>query len=119
MLPHVVQACLISVEVHFCLPCHHLSYTVGPDWLKTISLTQSVPGQPEAAWFSMATHHGLPPSDLILACRVMRASQVLGTWYPFAWNALGSYQTRPLSAAQAYSVTSLPSTFPRLIQSAP
>src|SRR5690349_11537668 len=100
MVPHVWNADLISELVHFCVPATHLSYTSGPDWLSTISLSQSLPGQPSSAppLFS-ATHHGVVPPLLIWLCSAMRSAHVLAGLNPLASKFLGSYHTRPLRSA--------------------
>src|SRR5712691_1126659 len=77
--PHVVNADLISGDVHFCVPATQASYTVGPDWLRTISFSQSLPGQPEAEPLSSAIHHGVVPLPLIVLCTSSRDCQLLGT----------------------------------------
>src|SRR5580765_7676978 len=99
MVPHVCHADLIAASVHLVLPCHQLLYTSGPAWLRTISLTQSLPGQPEAAPLSTAMHHGVVPPLLMVFCRVIMSCQLAGTVYPLAAKFLGSYQIRPLTAA--------------------
>src|SRR6266550_7861491 len=79
IVPQVCQAFLISALVHLVLPCHHESYTSGPDWRITMSSIQSVPGHPEAAPDSRPTHHGVVPESAIFFESAVRSSQVLGT----------------------------------------
>src|SRR5262249_31087590 len=78
--PQACQAFLMPSELHLTLPCAQPSYVSAPDWRRTMSSIQSVPGQPEAAPLSSPMLHGVVPVPAIFWASALRASQVFGTW---------------------------------------
>src|SRR3954454_4906288 len=81
-LPNSSQAPLISGEVQVWVPATHLSYTSGPDWRRTMSSIQSVPGQPSEPGSDLTPmHHCLasPPTlDRADWAFVLRSSHEVG-----------------------------------------
>src|SRR2546423_5131733 len=74
---YVVNAALISGELHLVLPAHQLLYTSGPAWRRTRSSIQSVPGQPDAAPLPSRRHHSAWALPWLAAPCVLSSSQVL------------------------------------------
>ena len=61
-------------------------------------------------------HQGVTPVELIWDCSFKRSSKVLGTVKPLSFQTLGLYHTKPFTAAQEKTWTSLPLEVPRSIQ---
>src|SRR3954469_23262323 len=80
--PYPWNAAFTSGELHFRVPLTHSSYLSGPAWRMRKSSIQSVAGQPVAASFATATHHGFVSGPAACAAAVAfawRSSPLGGT----------------------------------------